>query len=209
MRAKIGGGGSSGLELMAKETGERATRRRPSVVTWLIPAAHDHRRGSALRMKVSEVLLTALVAVTLTGSAIAQAPTTPPPDTAAPPGAAPPPAPSPFAEPVPAAALAPDQAPPPAAPSVDVQPLAALDLFSAGRDTGLRSDLWKGSSAALARVVIPTLVDHAAVAGRRGPGPSRARRRRGGAGGRGRGRRPGRGPGACPAGARRRRRAPA
>jgi hypothetical protein len=43
---------------------------------------------------------------------------------------------------------------------VEVQPLSPLDLFSAGRDTGLGPDLWKGSSAALARVVIPTLVDH-------------------------------------------------
>jgi hypothetical protein len=43
---------------------------------------------------------------------------------------------------------------------VQVQPLSPLDLFSAGRDTGLGADLWKGSSAALARVIIPTLVDH-------------------------------------------------
>ena len=46
------------------------------------------------------------------------------------------------------------------APSVQVQPLSPLDLFSAGRDTGLGPDLWKGSSADLARVVIPTLADH-------------------------------------------------
>ncbi|HEY3888821.1 MAG TPA: hypothetical protein VGL73_09625 [Caulobacteraceae bacterium] len=44
---------------------------------------------------------------------------------------------------------------------MQVQPLSPLDLFSAGRDTGLGPDLWKGSSAALARVIIPTLADHA------------------------------------------------
>jgi hypothetical protein len=41
-----------------------------------------------------------------------------------------------------------------------MQPLSPLDLFSAGRDTGLGPDLWKGSSANLARVIIPTLADH-------------------------------------------------
>jgi hypothetical protein len=35
--------------------------------------------------------------------------------------------------------------------------LASLDLFSAGRDTGLGMDLWKGSSADIARAVIPPL----------------------------------------------------
>lgn len=53
-----------------------------------------------------------------------------------------------------------DAAPPaPAPPSapVEAQPLATLDLFSSGRDTGLGADFWKGSSAALARAVIPTL----------------------------------------------------
>ena len=43
---------------------------------------------------------------------------------------------------------------------VQAQPLAPLDLFSAGRDTGLGPDLWKGSSAELARAVIPALGDH-------------------------------------------------
>jgi len=43
---------------------------------------------------------------------------------------------------------------------VQIQPLSPLDLFSAGRDTGLGPDLWKGSSANLARVIIPTLADH-------------------------------------------------
>lgn len=40
---------------------------------------------------------------------------------------------------------------------VAVQSLAALDLFSSGRDTGLGTDLWKGASADIARNVIPTL----------------------------------------------------
>ncbi|HEX4196861.1 MAG TPA: hypothetical protein VHZ26_05425 [Caulobacteraceae bacterium] len=70
------------------------------------------------------------------------------------------------------ASAAPAVPPPPPAPSVQVQPLSPLDLFSAGRDAGLGPDLWKGSSAALARVVIPTLADHplspaAAALGRR------------------------------------------
>jgi hypothetical protein len=108
------------------------------------------------------------------------------PPAASPPDAAPstpslqpaPPAPAPASD-QPAAGApaatppAPDQAPPaPPAPSVRVQPLSPLDLFSAGRDNGLGPDLWKGSSAALARVVIPTLADHplspaAAALGRR------------------------------------------
>jgi len=65
---------------------------------------------------------------------------------------------------------APDAPPPPTtatiAPSspisvttVGAQPLAQLDLFSAGRQTGLGQDLWKGSSADIARIVIPTLAD--------------------------------------------------
>jgi hypothetical protein len=76
---------------------------------------------------------------------------------------APPPAPAanPPTATAPAAAAAADQ-PPPAPPPVpvQVQPLNPLDAFSAGRDTGLGADLWKGSSAALARAVIPTLIDH-------------------------------------------------
>jgi len=101
-------------------------------------------------------------------------PAAPPPPTAAanPPVAAP----APPATPVPAPA---DQAPPPAAaaapapadqpppspgvpppPSVQMLPLSPLDLFSAGRDTGLGTDLWKGASTPLARVVIPSLADH-------------------------------------------------
>ncbi len=47
----------------------------------------------------------------------------------------------------------------PAPAPVQAQPLDTLDLFSAGRDTGLDADLWKGSSAAIARTVIPTLVE--------------------------------------------------
>ncbi len=40
---------------------------------------------------------------------------------------------------------------------VGAQDLAQLDLFSAGRQTGFGQDLWKGSSADIARTVIPTL----------------------------------------------------
>lgn len=41
---------------------------------------------------------------------------------------------------------------------VEVAPLTAPDVFSGGvRDTGLGADLWKGSSAELARRVLPTL----------------------------------------------------
>jgi hypothetical protein len=42
---------------------------------------------------------------------------------------------------------------------VGSQTLAQLDLFSAGRETGFGQDLWKGSSADVARTVIPTLRD--------------------------------------------------
>jgi hypothetical protein len=60
----------------------------------------------------------------------------------------------------PSADQPPPTAPPVAAPApVQAQPLDTLDLFSAGRDTGLGLDLWKGSSAAIARAVIPTLAD--------------------------------------------------
>ncbi len=46
----------------------------------------------------------------------------------------------------------------PAAAQVEVAPLDALDFFSAGsRTTGLPQDLWKGSSGAIARDVIPAL----------------------------------------------------
>lgn len=46
----------------------------------------------------------------------------------------------------------------PAAAQVEVQPLAAPDFFSQGsRDTGLPSDLWRGTSPAVAADVIPTL----------------------------------------------------
>jgi len=53
--------------------------------------------------------------------------------------------------------------PPAASPSasaptaVQVQTLNQLDLFSTGRDTGLGADVWKGSSADIARAVIPGL----------------------------------------------------
>ena len=82
----------------------------------------------------------------------------PPSPTPAPPPPAAAPEPPTAAPPVPPPP--PDQPPPPPAPSVQVQPLSPLDLFSAGRDTGLGLDLWKGSSANLARVIIPTLADH-------------------------------------------------
>ena len=98
-----------------------------------------------------------------------------PPPTAAPPADQPAaPAPPPAAAATPPDATAPEPlgapAPPPAdqatgpvappPPSVQMQPLSPLDLFSAGRDTGLGVDFWKGASAPLARVVIPSLADH-------------------------------------------------
>ncbi|WP_374571399.1 hypothetical protein [Phenylobacterium sp.] len=44
--------------------------------------------------------------------------------------------------------------------SVEVTPLAAPDLFSAGaRDTGLSSDLWRGASADTMRAVLPLLAE--------------------------------------------------
>jgi hypothetical protein len=90
----------------------------------------------------------------------------------APPAPPPPPAPSVQPPPPPPSALPQSAAPPasadqgpplaatlpPPAP-VQAQPLDTLDLFSSGRDTGLGGDLWKGSSAAIARAVIPSLAD--------------------------------------------------
>jgi hypothetical protein len=96
------------------------------------------------------------------------APVTAPPASRAPPLVQSPPvaptelAPAPSVAPAPPAPI--DQGPPlaktipPPAP-VLVQPLETLDLFSSGRDTGLGGELWKGSSAAIARTVIPTLAD--------------------------------------------------
>jgi hypothetical protein len=96
---------------------------------------------------------------------VAATPTTPPdappPQTPSPPATVPT-APPPVAGPGPSAPA--DQVPPvtptlpPPAP-VQAQLLDTLDLFSAGRDAGLGADLWKGSSAAIARAVIPTLAD--------------------------------------------------
>jgi hypothetical protein len=67
------------------------------------------------------------------------------------------PAPAPdIASPAPDSA-APTIAPSPASAPVQVQALSQLDLFSTGRDTGLGEDVWKGSSAEIARAVIPEL----------------------------------------------------
>jgi hypothetical protein len=123
-------------------------------------------------------LLAVLVLLALTAGARAQTPgaaaVQPPPPQPQNVGAPQPPLPSaaPTAAPVaPAAAPPPPPqtgSPPPAAqtlapPPVPVagQALTPLDLFSAGRDTGLGPDLWRGASADLARAVIPTLGDHA------------------------------------------------
>ncbi|HEX5379222.1 MAG TPA: hypothetical protein VFW47_11640 [Phenylobacterium sp.] len=58
-------------------------------------------------------------------------------------------------EPPPQAAV---QAPPNVPEAVAVAPLAAPDFFSAaGRDTGLGADLWRGTSPALVRAVLPLL----------------------------------------------------
>lgn len=74
-------------------------------------------------------------------------PQTPAPAPASPPDQTAPPQPSPATA----------SAPPPVQTPVQVQSLARLDLFSTGREAGLGQDLWKGSSADIARVVIPTL----------------------------------------------------
>jgi hypothetical protein len=73
---------------------------------------------------------------------------------------APPPAAAGPVAPPPVAAAEPAATPPIAPPApVQAQPLETLDLFSAGRDTGLGADFWKGSSAQIARTVIPALAD--------------------------------------------------
>ncbi|HLK24839.1 MAG TPA: hypothetical protein VKT30_09285 [Caulobacteraceae bacterium] len=55
---------------------------------------------------------------------------------------------------------APSTEPPPPPVPVEQQALNPLDLFSTGRETGLGVDFWSGSSAELARAIIPRLVDH-------------------------------------------------
>jgi hypothetical protein len=110
-------------------------------------------------------ILAALAGAVLVGPfALAQdAPVTnaaPSPEAASPPPETPPPPAAPLPSPDQGAPIttAPPPAPAIAAPGpVEAQPLDTLDLFSAGRDTGLGADLWKGSSAAIARAVIPTL----------------------------------------------------
>jgi len=77
---------------------------------------------------------------------------------AGPPGPPAPQAGPPAAQAGPLPATTQTLAPPPV--PVEGQALNPLDLFSAGRDTGLGPDLWRGASAALARTVIPTLGDH-------------------------------------------------
>ena len=85
-------------------------------------------------------------------------------------------------------------------PPVQAQPLATLDLFSAGRDTGLGADLWKGSSAHIARTVIPGLADKPLSPAGDRPGPPGAGHRRHRARRRRDRRRPGRGAGPRPPG---------
>lgn len=64
---------------------------------------------------------------------------------------------APFEPPPPVEAPPPTPLPPPVT-GVEVQTLQTLDLFSGGRrDTGLPSDLWAGSSADVARELLPTL----------------------------------------------------
>ena len=74
-------------------------------------------------------------------------------DTAPAPASAPVTTPGPAADsaPAPATSLA------PAPVAVQSEQLDKLDLFSTGRETGLGQDLWKGSSADIARAVIPSL----------------------------------------------------
>jgi len=91
-----------------------------------------------------DLLVTAaLVLSCLAPRAFAQdTPAVPAPDSAAPTSSS-----------APSAGAAPEPIPAP----VQVQTLAKLDLFSTGRETGLGQDLWKGTSADIARAVIPTL----------------------------------------------------
>ena len=85
------------------------------------------------------------------------APTTETPLTTAPAEAEPAPPPEAQPEPTPQEQT-PAPAALPAAPApVQAQPLSQLDLFSTGRDAGLGEDVWKGSSADIARAVIPAL----------------------------------------------------
>jgi hypothetical protein len=57
----------------------------------------------------------------------------------------------------PSLVFAQDAPPAPSPAPVQVEALSQLDFFSTGRDAGLGEDVWKGSSADIARAVIPTL----------------------------------------------------
>jgi hypothetical protein len=85
-------------------------------------------------------------ALTLGASASAQDQPAPPPSDQPPPQAG-------------APSLDDRGASPPLTPAVQAQSLDQLDLFSAGRDTGLGADLWKDASAAIAKSVIPALAE--------------------------------------------------
>jgi hypothetical protein len=107
-------------------------------------------------------LLAGLVCLTASAGAQAQGPALAQPEPPlAPTVAAPAPPPDAPAPGEPLAPLPPggqSVAPPPT--PVQGEALNPLDLFSPGRDTGLGADLWRGTSAGLARAVIPTLADH-------------------------------------------------
>jgi hypothetical protein len=113
----------------------------------------------ALATMLALTMLTTARAQTQTPDA-SQSPPPPPPacSAAAPPDSAAPSA-SGAESPPPPPACGQDASPPPKIDNspVGVSSLSSLDLFSAGRETGLGTELWKGSSAAIARQVIPTL----------------------------------------------------
>jgi len=124
------------------------------------------RRRIAMRAPAYAALATALSLTMLTAAAAqtqgADATSQPPPQASPACSAAPPVSTAPGAAPVSASPACGQETPPPPPPVIDNTPIGAsslssLDLFSAGRETGLGTDLWKGSSAAIARQVIPSL----------------------------------------------------
>ena len=141
-------GGLAGLSLAATALGQTVTRDQPTV-----PASQPVQPPPAAPTTQAPVPAPPPPAAQ---PPVAAAPAPLAPSDQAPIATVPPPPPElPASAPIPAAEQA---APPP--PPVQAQALSPLDIFSGGRDTGLGTDLWKGSSADVARAVIPTLADH-------------------------------------------------
>ena len=140
----------AGAALMACHLQDGLERRHPCGISDNAePAYLRHLTSKESRALLHKAWLIAALAL-IPAAAVAQE---------APPMSAAPFTPTPF-EPMPPAEAPPPTPPTPLPPvaGVEVQTLQTLDLFSGGRrDTGLPSELWNGSSADVARDILPTL----------------------------------------------------